>query len=58
MFLENILIKANVNKAIKYLKNFFTAILCYKIYLEDYLKKNYIKIIPIYTNKIIKKELI
>ena len=56
MFLKNILIKANVNKVSKYLKRIFLPQYCvYKIYLEDYLKKNYIKIIPFIQIKLLKR---
>ena len=56
MFLKNIFIKNDMNKVNKYLRRIFLPQYCvYKIYLEDYLKKNYIKIIPFIQIKLLKR---
>lgn len=56
MFLRNIFIKFDINKVNRYLKRIFLPQYCvYKIYLEDYLKKNYIKIIPFIQIKLLKR---
>lgn len=56
IFLKNILIKNFMNGINKYLKRIFLPQYCiYKIFLEDFLKKNYIKIIPFIYLKLLKR---
>ena len=57
IFLRNIFIKNNVNNKInKNLRRIFLPQYCiYKIYLEDYLQRNYIKIIPFIQIKLLKR---
>jgi hypothetical protein len=56
IFLKNILIKFNKNGININFKRFFLPQYCiYKIFLEDYLKNNYIKIIPFINLKFIKR---
>lgn len=56
VFLKNILIKSSKNGINKNFKRFFLPQYCiYKIFLEDFLKNNYIKIIPFIHFKFLKR---
>ena len=56
IFLKNIIVVSRLNKINKNLKRIFLPQYCiYKIYLEDYLRKNYIKIIPFIHVKMLKR---
>jgi hypothetical protein len=56
ILLNNILIIQNIQGIYKFLKKIFLPQYCiYKIFLEDYLNSNYIKIIPFINLKILKR---
>jgi hypothetical protein len=56
IFLKNMFIKNVSNKINKNIKRIFLPQYCiYKIHLEDYLEKNYIKIIPFIQIKLLKR---
>lgn len=56
IFLKNIIVNNTINGINKYLKRIFLPQYCiYKIFLEDFLNKNYIKIMPFIYLKLLKR---